>query len=170
MKPTFLRELHQDGLNVVMDHTKTVVRLPKPVGLGNKHHHPAVMHCGTILAIWTPDAKTKPPEHLKRQGKESELAAWYADRYRDYAYTPSTYYPDGSIQFRTPLQAGKVTDTPATEESGDYSKPMLSPDAMGKAASCRTIKVPVEQRDHLAAPPIWHAGVALRVPHRTQRR
>ena len=66
-----------------------------------------MMHCGTILAEWTPDAKTKPPEHLKRKGKESELATWYADRYREYAYTPATYYPDGSIQFRTPLQAGK---------------------------------------------------------------
>ena len=161
MKPTFLRELHQDGLNVIMDYTKTVVNKSKEVSLG-KRDHLATMHCGTILAPWTPDAETKPLDRLKRQGKESELAKWYADRYRAYAYTPATYYPDGSIQFRTPLQAGKVTDTPATEGAGDYSKPMLSRDVMGKSASYGTIKVPVEERDHWQSPPYgtpaWHTA------------
>ena len=161
MKPTFLRELHQDGLNVNMDYTKTVVRKPKEVSLG-KREHQATMHCGTILATWTPDAKATPPKHLQRNDKESELAMWYADRYRDYAYTPATYYPDGSIQFRSPLQAGKVTDTPATEGAGTYSKPMLSLDTIGKSASSQTIKVPVEERDHWQSlpygTPAWHTA------------
>ena len=159
MKSKFLRELHKDGINVVMDYTKTVVRLPKSVLLG-KRQHLGVMHCGTILAEWTPDPKTKPPDDLKRTGKESELATWYADRYRTYAYTPSNYYPDGSIQFRTPLQAGRITDTPATEESGTYSKPMLSSAAMGQSASYKTVKVPVAQLDHWQripyGTPAWH--------------
>ena len=147
MKPDFLLSLHEQNLNVFMDQPKNVVKRPETVRLG-KQKHAAKVHCGTILPLWTPAESLAPPKHLKRDGKEGALAKWYAKRFRDYAYQLKGYGADGSIRFRTPIDAGKATETAATEASGDYSSILLPDDATGLTGSHKTLTVPVDQLNH----------------------
>lgn len=159
MKPGFLRELHKRNVNVFMDYPKTVVNKPKTVHLG-KRRHEVYMHCGTILAVDAPPGSLTPPQHLRRRGNEKKLARWYSERARTLRYSPKKYFSGGNIQFRTPSNAGRVTGSPATMQSGSYSAPMLPPSDPQRSSERDTIVADVTQLDQWQripyGTPAWH--------------
>ncbi len=159
MKPGFLRELHKKNVNVFMDYPKTVVNKPKTVHLG-KRRHEAYMHCGTILTVDAPPGSLTPPTHLRRRGSEKKLAKWYSERARTLRYSPKKYFAGGNIQFRTPSNAGRVADSPATMQSGSYSAPMLPPSDPQESNGRDTIVADVAQLDQYQripyGTPAWH--------------
>ena len=156
MKPAFLLDLHKQGINVFMDYPKTVAEKPDPVTLAKGHE--VYIHCGTILPADIPPELLTPPE-FDKPGRKKQRKQWYTDRARTFRYSLKRKFPGGNMQFRTPIHAGRVTNTPATMASGSYDVPMVKISNTGPS-SRKTVMADVELLNHYQRipyyTPAWH--------------
>lgn len=154
MKPVFLLDLHKQGLNVFMDYPKKVVGKADLVMLADGHD--AYIHCGTILPADIPPELLTPPEFDKPRRKE-QRKQWYTDRATTFRYSLKQKRPGGSMPFRTPIHAGRVTNTPATIAEGSYGAPMVN-----ISQSRNTVIADVERLNHYQRipyyTPAWHTA------------
>ena len=127
-RESFLQPLHAEDINVVMDYPQRMVDDAAPITLGERRQ-PAMMHCGTILPIWTPERWLTPEAHL-----DSELALqeWYTKRARLYRWSTNGRSRRGNRQFKCPVHAGRGT-TPDTEDDASYAVPLVP---VGEAGCC----------------------------------
>ena len=160
MKPAFLLDLHKQGINVFMDYPKTVAEKPDPVTLAKGHE--VYIHCGTILPADIPPELLTPPE-FDKPGRKKQRKQWYTDRARTFRYSLKRKFPGGNMQFRTPIHAGRVTNTPATMASGSYDVPMVKISNTGPS-SRKTVMAGRGVAQPLPAHPLLHTGVAQGVP------
>ena len=63
-RTSFLRPLHKEGLNVVMDYPKRMLYKADPITLG-KRKQPAIENCGTIMPDWVAIDRYTLPEDLR---------------------------------------------------------------------------------------------------------
>ncbi len=122
----FLRPLHKLGLNVVMDYPKRRLTNPDNGTLGTRGQD-VVMHCGTPLADWTPDASVTPSAQNRRTTNTKQLEEWFNDRFRRYGWRSvgPLYKPDGSVrgrQFKCSVCAGHGAHPSTAAKS--YNAPM----------------------------------------------
>ena len=92
----FLRPLHKEKINVVMDYPKAMVVRSDPITLG-KREQPAIMNAGTIMPNWvSPDRYTLPEDlhgqyppdtghegltkEQKKELREGKLYRWLRQR------------------------------------------------------------------------------------------
>ena len=154
MKPGFLLDLHKQGINVFMDYPKTVVEKAELVMLADGHD--VYIHCGTILPADIAPELLTPPEFDKPRRK-TQRKKWYTDRANTFRYSLKQKRPGGSMQFRTPSHAGRVTNTPATIAEGSYDAPMVN-----IAQSRNTVIADAERLNHSQRlpyyTPAWHTA------------
>ena len=153
-RESFLRRLHKRDIAVVMDYPQRMVDKPTAITVG-KRKQPALMHCGTILPVWTPEEWLTPPDRLRRKGNEFELQKWYAERARLYRWSSNGRPEKGSRQFQCPVHAGRMTIPSA--ESKSYEMPLISPGSSaccdGKVtARCKELDV---YQEHPYGTPVW---------------
>ena len=197
-RDSFLRPLHKEKINVVMDYPKTMIYKADPITLG-KRKQPAISNCGTIMPTWVKVDQYTLPEDLrsrypaepdKEQRKEltreqrKELQdqqdkarqGWYADR-----ATENRYSTNGKLRKSTRVR--KSTRDKST-------RPMLCPVHAGRRAAptkAASYKVPLKlnrrrcllrwqgQRLHRRAglpsgPPLRHPRVVEVLPPPQRRR
>ena len=142
-RESFLRPLHEQGINVTMDYRKDVIARPTLLELGKRGER-AWMHAGTLLSEHTREALLVPPEELRAEekwwGRDDELSAeeheeaaeredalteWYQDRARMWRWSVKRRLPGGNIQFRSPVAAGRAATSAATVAAGSYTVPLL---------------------------------------------
>ena len=158
-RESFLRPLHEQGINVTMDYRKDAIAKADLVKLG-KQGQQAYMHAGTLLSLDTPKTKHVPPEELRSQDKwwerdddltveehreaaerKDALTEWYEDRARLWRWSLKRRLPGGSIQFRSPVAAGRAATAAATEAQGSYNVPLLDADDTGRATATGLLQV-----------------------------
>ena len=143
---SFVRPLHQMGINVVMDYDEDHQKTIDTVNIGPEDNEQVLLlHCGTFLVEWTPERFFIPPQNLT--GKK--LADWYVERAK-YRWTPIGK-PDknGAIRFRCPQCDGRVKTNAKTRISSKRSQrkaPYATP--IDQEHCCKgTITIPVEELD-----------------------
>ena len=126
-RESFLRTLHQNGVDVHMDYKEYLKTGPKGGTLG-KREEEVTIHVGTFLSEHMPDALWVPPSRLLKEGQEEKLAKWYEDRAQLWGLSSKRTYSDGRRQFRLPAAAGRVATSPATAASPrGHSVPYIGP-------------------------------------------
>ncbi len=153
----FLRRLHKKDLNVVMDYPQRMVDKATPITLG-KRRQPAMMHCGTILPIWTPKRWLTPEAHLNREGNDQARQEWYAKRAKLYRWSTNGHPQEGRRQFKCPVHAGRATMPSA--EAVSHAVPLVP---LGDSGCCDgKVTARCEDLDfyqeHPYGTPVWVAS------------
>ena len=107
---SFVRPLHQQGVDVVMDYTTIEVARPKVLTVSGGTQ-PLIMHCGTILPPWLPDAMHAPSPSMS----DSDRNGFYDARAR-WRWGVNRYLSGGRCQGLCPQCAGRVTTNAATRK------------------------------------------------------
>ena len=102
----FCRRLHEQGINVTMDYTKTDIDNPKPIKVGRKDQR-LLISCGTLFPLWIPEKMQIPPEDANTD--------WYADRAL-WRWTRNRKLAGGGGQFLCSQCAGRVSTTAKTRK------------------------------------------------------
>ena len=105
---TFVRPLHEQGWEIVMNQSVDEQQRVRMITAG-KHNTPLLIHCGTILPIWTPQHLLTPPDDLTGTARKE----WFDDR-KKYQWVVHQTYPDGRIKIICPQCAGRVKTTAQT--------------------------------------------------------
>ena len=101
-RPGFLRPLHKQGTNVIMDHKVNTVSKAQAATIG-KTGQTVLIHCGTIFPSWMPTYFHQPPKGLSGQ----KLCDWY-DKRAKYRWSLTTKRPGGGGRFICPQCAGRI--------------------------------------------------------------
>ena len=156
-RESFLRALHKEKIDVVMDYTKQVVDHSHPTAIGQRRES-VIVHCGTILPPWTPRYWRKPPNDIR--GDAEQLAQWYDRRAALYRYGFKGWLKDGGMKLQCPACAGRVATTQATSGSGSYNRPLVPTPADGACCGGKVNALPPEvdhcQKLHYGTP-VWRA-------------
>ena len=132
-RETFVRYLHQNGIDVHMDYKQHIVNGPRTMTLG-KHEQTVRVHAGTFLSEHMPKHKLRPHSALLQPGQEENLAKFYEDRAKKWGLSNKKMYADGRRQLRLPVGAGRVAASPATAASTrGHSVPYVGPLAKEQA-------------------------------------
>ena len=140
-RETFLRVLHKEKIDVVMDYKKAVVDNHTPAVIGQRRES-VFMHCGTILPRWMPKYWRKPPTELLGDGKK--LTDWYNRRAALYRFSFKGWLKGGGMKLQCPQCAGRVGSGTATAASGSYSKPLRSVPPAGECCGGQVNAAPIE--------------------------
>ena len=140
-RDTFLREMHADKLDVVMDYKQSVVATCEPTTLGQRKQ-PVFMHCGTPMPKWTPKYWRKPPAEILND--EEALTKWYNRRAALYRYSFHDWLKRGGMRLQCPRCAGRIGGEAATEASGSYKKPLRKVPPAGQCCGGKVRAAPVE--------------------------
>ena len=108
-RQSFVRPLHQIGINVTMDYTTTEINNPKFIKVGREEKQQLLISAGTLFPGWLPEYMHIPPEDAEPQ----DLTDWYTDR-AIWRWTRNGKLSDGGKQFRCSACAGRVTTTAKT--------------------------------------------------------
>ena len=157
-RESFLRELHRDKIDVVMDYKKAVVDKAEPTPIGQRRE-PIFMHCGTILPRWIPKYWRRPPTDLR--GDEEALTNWYNRRAALYRFSFKGWLNNGGMKLQCPQCAGRVPSQQATAASGSYSKPYAGAPPAGQCCGGMVNADPVEVDQFQKLPygtEVWHAA------------
>ena len=117
---SFVRPLHKQGIDVVMDYTTTEVARPKVLTVSGGTQ-PLIMHCGTILPPWLPDTMHAPSPALT----DTERSASYNAR-APFRWVENQNLDGGKRQMLCPQCAGRVT---TNAETRNLRKEQSSPSA-----------------------------------------
>lgn len=159
-RKSFLRPLHKKEINVVMDYPQRMVDKATPITLG-KRRQPAMMHCGTILPIWTPKKWLTPPAHLNREGNDQPRQQWCTERAKLYRWRTNGSPRKGTRQFKCPAHAGHVT-MPSAEDAS-YAVPLVP---VGDSGCCDgKVTARLKDLDHYQEHP-WGTPVGVASYHR----
>ena len=140
-RETFLRVLHGDRIDVVMDYKQSVVDKAEEGVIGQRQE-PVFMHCGTPIPRWTPKYWRKPSSALLAD--EKKLTDWYNKRAALYRYSFKGWRDWGGMQLLAPCCAGRLPRTAATAASGSYSKPLRHVPPVGQCCGGKVNAAPVE--------------------------
>ena len=153
----FLRELHRERIDVVMDYPKRMVERAKDVYLGERAE-PAYMHCGTLLSASMPKYWRTPPKELL--GDEEKLTEWYTRRWKLWRMSFKGWLNGGGMKLQQPCCAGRISSQPATAASGSYNVPLVSSPSDGKCCAGQ-VNAHAPEVDHFQKVPyyteVWHA-------------
>ena len=127
-RDSFVRNLRERGLDVVMEYPSTEVARRKAVTAG-RHQQPIINHCGTLLPSWAPQALHTPPEGADRR----QRADFYDQRSR-WRYSPHQHLSGSSIQMRCPRCAGRVNTNARTRNPRQRGRGAAVPYLGGVAA------------------------------------
>ncbi len=109
---TFVRPLREQGWDLVMNQSVDEQKIVRPITAG-KHNTPLLVHCGTILPVWTPEHLLLPPDGLSG----ADLQEWY-DRREKYRWRVVQQFKNGRIKTICPQCDGKVKSTARTRNRG----------------------------------------------------
>ena len=161
-RTSFLRPLHELGINVVMDYPSPMVERADDITLG-KRKQPVILHCGTILPPSTPFEWHTPPEHLTQEGETKkerkrlrrELQEWYADR-AEQRHRTNGRVRNGRRQMKSPINAGRFS-TPDRPSPAGYAVPLVSPSKdSGDAAKVNALVEDLDFfQDHPYGTRVW---------------
>ena len=107
---SFVRPLHEQGLDIVMDYTNTEIARPKAMTVRGGTQ-PVIMHCGTILPPWLPDTLHAPPPTMS----STERSSFYDSR-SQWRWASHQNLGGGKRQMLCPQCAGRVTTNAATRK------------------------------------------------------
>ena len=146
----FLRPLHKQNINVVMDHKAATVNKPQAATIG-KNNQTVLIHCGTIFPTWLPEDFHQPPKGLSGQ----KLCDWYDERAK-YRYSLIAKRPGGGGRFGCPQCAGRIKTKAQTHNP--KAKPAQKPLELGVLDGTQTccdgpVEVSAEQLDHFQKVP-----------------
>ena len=119
LRERFLRPLHKQNINVIMDHKVNTVSKAQAATIG-KTAQTVLIHCGTIFPSWMPPHLHQPPKGLT--GKK--LCDWY-DKRAKYRWSLTTKRPGGGGRFNCPQCAGRIDTNAKTRNP--KAKPAQTP-------------------------------------------
>ncbi len=108
-RQTFCRELHKQGIDVVMDYNPGEIDRPVPVYVGRNDQQQLMRHLGSLFSPWLPEKLLVPPPDLTGE----KLEDWYAKRSR-WRWTVHRYLAGGAVQLICPQCAGRVKTSAKT--------------------------------------------------------
>ena len=142
-RKTFCRELHKQGINVVMDYNSTELKTAKTVDAGRDGKQQLFLQGGSLFPPWLPDELLVPPKGLTGD----KLDKWYADR-ACWRWTVHKYLDDGSAQFMCPQCAGRVKTSAKTFNPSPPKKHPVPYRRIDDEYCCNgTVTVPVDILD-----------------------
>ena len=142
---TFNRQLHKEGLRVVMDQTDIDVKRVRNLELG-RNKHELIEHCGTFLPVWLDENLYRPDPDLT--GKK--LREWY-DRRAKFRYSPTRIFEDGSIQMQCPQCAGRIRSNLKTRNrkaKPNKNAPLIVRIDDTEFCCPGRVTIPVDELDH----------------------
>ena len=180
-RESFLRPLHEEKINVVMDYPKRMIAKADPTTLG-KRQQSAINNCGTIIPDWVESNQYTLPEELRskypaepdkeqrreltkeqrkelRNQQDKARQNWYADRAKEHRYSTN-----GTLRKNTrdpstrpmlcPVHAGRAA-TPT--KAASYKVPLSS---TGGGACCNgQVSAYIDEldfyQDHPYGTPVW---------------
>ena len=152
----FLRELHKERIDVVMDYPQRMVEQADSVHLGERDES-AYMHCGTLLSASMPKYWRTPPKELLDD--EEKLIAWYTKRWTLWRLSFKGWLEGGGMKLQQPCCAGRISSQPATAASGSYDTPLVSAPSDGKCCEGQ-VNAHGPEVDHFQKVPyhtkVWH--------------
>ena len=141
----FLRPLHEQNINVVMDHKVATVSKAQAATIG-KTGQTVLIHCGTIFPSWLPTDFHQPPKRLTGQ----KLCDWY-DKRAKFRYSLTTERPGGGGRFTCPQCAGRIKTNAKTKNptARPPQKPKVLAVLTANQYCCNgPVNVSAEQLDH----------------------
>ena len=149
-RETFVRPVHQAGVNLTRDYKEFVRSRAKtiPIGATKKTKEFAHIHCGTVLPHWITRYWEKPPARLLRPDKKGDLAQWYARRAKLLRWADRGFFKTqageitGDKRFQCPACSNFCDDpTAKTLTSYDHPKTLAKSDTTRCCGGVVTIKV-----------------------------
>ena len=122
-RESFMRPLHAQGIDVVMDYMETQRTTPTVVLAGRKQQT-LLLHCGTLLPSWLPESLHAPPADLTG----AELTDWYRSRAK-WRWTKHQRVRPGRVQFRCPQCAGRIRTNARTRSPRPTARTRPTPRA-----------------------------------------
>ena len=107
-RQSFVRPLHQMGINVTMDYTSTEINNPKFIKAGTNGQR-LLNSAGTLLPPWIPEYMHIPPQNAKPK----DVTEWYVNRAL-WRSTRNRKLDDGGGQYSCSQCAGRVTTNAKT--------------------------------------------------------
>ena len=172
-RESFVRLVHQAGVNLTQDYKQFVRRTVRtiPIGSTAATRDSVHIHCGTFLPAWINRYWEKPPARLLRPDKKAALAKWYALRATLLRWADRGYYKTkageitGDKRFKCPACAS-FCDDPTTNRPTSYDHPPLA--KPGTTRCCGGGVVTIKARDldeYQLVPygtPAWHTAYGRR--------
>ena len=106
-RKTFCRELHKQGIDVVMDYNPKEIERPIPIEAGNGQQ--LFIHCGVIISPWVTDERQVP----RPDATGEALTKWHVNRSL-WRWTVQNYLDNGGMQLLCPQCAGRVQTSAET--------------------------------------------------------
>ena len=107
-RQSFVRPLHQMGINVTMDYTTTEINNPKFIKAGTNGQR-LLNSAGTLLPPWIPEYMHIPPQNAKPK----DVTEWYVNRAL-WRWTRNRKLDNGGGQYSCSQCAGRVTTNAKT--------------------------------------------------------
>ncbi len=107
-RQSFVRPLHQMGINVTMDYTSTEINNPKFIKAGTNGQR-LLNSTGTLFPPWIPEYMHIPPANTKPK----DVTKWYVNRAL-WRWTRNRKLDDGGGQYSCSQCAGRVTTNAKT--------------------------------------------------------
>ena len=111
-RKTFCRELHKQGMDVVMDYNPGEIERPVPVNVGRNDRQQLMRHLGSFFSTWLPEELLVPSPDLTGEAFEE----WCVDRF-PWRWTVHRYLKDGAVQLICPQCAGRVKTSAKTRNT-----------------------------------------------------
>ena len=145
-RKTFCRELHKQGMDVVMDYNPGEVERPVPVYVGRNDKQQLMRHLGSFFSPWLPEKLLVPSPDLTGEAFED----WCVDR-SPWRWTVHRYLKGGAVQLICPQCAGRVKTSAKTRTSNliptKSPVPYLAIDDKYEYCCEGLVTVPVEKLD-----------------------
>ncbi len=159
--------MHDNGLNVTMDYTKTEIANPKLIKLG-RNGNEYYIHGGGLYPGWAGASVVEPPAirtHKELDDPDvcdEELEQWYIDRAKNFRCSVNQRLPDGGYQFKTPLAAGRIgtqhTMHTANQGAAEHPADVVYPDKYVSVAPEQAVRL----QDRPWPTPAWKADYGRR--------
>ena len=108
-RKTFCRELHRQGMDVVMEYNPGEIERPVPIDVGRDDKQQLMRHLGSFFSPWLPEKLLVPSPDLTGEGFEE----WCVDR-SPWRWTVHRYLKGGAVQLICPQCAGRVKTSAKT--------------------------------------------------------
>ncbi len=142
----FVRRLHRDNIDVVMDYPTRVRQ--RPTAMTFRGGQETILeHCGTLLHRWIPLSLQTPPKDLTGR----RLAAWYSSRARIFRWSSHSNFGGGNKQFRCPVDAGRASSPTSAAKSPTV--PLIAAPDADTACCGGLLTVKVEHLDRYQSVP-----------------
>ena len=151
-RETFVRLVHEVGVNLTRDYKEFVRRRVKTITIGatKKSKESVHLHCGTVLPQWITRYWEQPPARLLRPDRKDDLAQWYALRAKLLRWADRGHFKTttgeitGDKRFQCPACAD-FCDDPTAPRS--YGHPQLAKPGTTRCCCGSVVTIKVEDLD-----------------------